>query len=150
MGNVGSITVREILSRKGSTVHTIDSATTAKEAVRRMVESNVGSLIVTKDDAICGIFTERDYLRRIVLDDRSTETPLAEVVTERLVVVDPDRPIDDCMAIMTQERIRHLPVLDGERLAGIVSIGDLVKHLSKEQASELRYLSDFISGRYPA
>jgi CBS domain-containing protein len=115
-----------------------------------MIEANVGSLIVTQEDAIMGIFTERDYLRRIVLDDRPTDTKLAEVVTERLVVVDPDRPIDDCMAIMTQERIRHLPVMDGTRLAGIVSIGDLVKHLSKVQASELRFMSDFISGRYPA
>ena len=115
-----------------------------------MVEANVGSLIVTKGEAIFGIFTERDYLRRIVLDDQPTETRLAKVVTEQLIVVDPDRPIEDCMAIMTQERIRHLPVLDGKRLAGIVSIGDLVKHLSKEQASELRYLTDFISGRYPA
>jgi len=143
-------TVREILSAKGSTVHTVDSGVTAKEAVRRMIETNVGSLVVTKEEAILGIFTERDYLRRIVLDDQPTETRLAEVVTERLIAVDPDRSIDDCMAIMTQERIRHLPVMDGERLAGIVSIGDLVKHLSKEQASELQYMSDFIAGRYSA
>jgi len=149
MANIGPSTIREIISHKGSKVQTVDCETTAKEAVQRMVRSNVGSLVVTKDDAICGIFTERDYLRRVVLDELPTETRLAEVVTERLVVVDPDRPIEDCMAIMTQERIRHLPVLDGDRLAGIVSIGDLVKHVSKEQASELRYLNDFISGRYP-
>ena len=146
MGN----TVREILAKKGSTVHTVDCGVTAKDAVRHMIEANVGSLVVTREDGILGIFTERDYLRRIVLDDRPTETPLTEVLTERLVAVDPDRPIDDCMAIMTQERIRHLPVMEGERLAGIVSIGDLVKHLSKEQATELRYLSDFIAGRYSA
>jgi len=143
-------TVREILTNKGSKVHQVDCRTSATEAVRLMVEANVGSMIVTKEDAILGIFTERDYLRRVVLDGRSPETPLAEVVTERLVVVDPERTIDECMSIMTQQRIRHLPVLDGTNLAGIVSIGDLVKHLSKEQATELRYLNDLIAGRYSA
>ena len=141
-------TVGEILAKKGSEVHTIDSQSTAKEAVRQMVEANIGSVIVTRDDAICGIFTERDYLRRIILDDRPADTRLAEVVTEQLVVVEPERTIDECMAIMTQERIRHLPVMSQAQLAGIVSIGDLVKHLSKEQATELRYLTDLISGRY--
>jgi len=148
MGNVGSNTVGEILSRKGSAVDTIDCETTATDAICRMVNANIGSLIVTKDDAIFGIFTERDYLRRIVLDHQPPETPLAEVVTNQLIVVDPDRPIDECMSIMTQERIRHLPVLEGATLVGIVSIGDLVKYLSKEQATELRYLNDFIAGRY--
>jgi signal-transduction protein with cAMP-binding, CBS, and nucleotidyltransferase domain len=141
-------TVREILAKKGSEVHTIDSQSSAKEAVRQMVEANIGSVIVTRDGAICGIFTERDYLRRIILDDRPADTQLAEVVTEQLVVVDPERTIDECMAIMTQERIRHLPVMRQAQLVGIVSIGDLVKHLSKEQATELRYLTDLISGRY--
>lgn len=143
-------TVKDILSGKGSEVHTIDCETPAAAAVQRMVGANVGSLIVTRGDAICGIFTERDYLRRIVLDGRPAETRLAEVVTERLVVVDPERPIEECMSIMTQERIRHLPVLEGNKLAGIVSIGDLVKYLSKEQATELQFLNDFISGRYSA
>ena len=143
-------TVREILGAKGSEVHQIDCRTSATEAVRRMVEANVGSMIVNKDDVICGIFTERDYLRRVVLEGRSPETPLTEVLTERLVAVDPERSIEECMSIMTQERIRHLPVLEGTRLAGIVSIGDLVKHLSNEQATEFRYLNDFIAGRYGA
>ena len=143
-------TVKDILERKGSEVQTVGSENTAIEAVQRMVGANVGSLIVTRGDAICGIFTERDYLRRIVLEGRPAETRLAEVVTERLIVVDPERTIEECMTIMTQERIRHLPVMDGTRLAGIVSIGDLVKYLSKEQATELRYLNDYIAGRYGA
>lgn len=142
-------TVRDILAQKGSEVCSIDRQATAQAAVRRMVEAGVGSLIVTDGDQIWGIFTERDYLRRIVLDGRPPDTTLAEVSTTQLVVVDPDRTIDDCMSIMTLKRIRHLPVLAGGRLAGVLSIGDLVKHMTSEQAAELRYLSDYITGRYP-
>lgn len=142
-------TVGDILARKGSEVCSIDRQATAQAAVRRMVEAGVGSLIVTDGDQIWGIFTERDYLRRIVLDGRPPDTTLAEVSTTQLVVVDPDRTIDDCMSIMTLKRIRHLPVLAGGRLAGVLSIGDLVKHMTSEQAAELRYLSDYITGRYP-
>jgi len=142
-------TVRDILARKGSEVHSIDRQATAQAAVQRMVEAGVGSLIVTHGDEIWGIFTERDYLRRIVLDGRPPDTTLAEVSTTQLVVVDPDRTIDDCMSIMTLKRIRHLPVVVDRQLAGVLSIGDLVKHLTSEQAAELRYLSDYIAGRYP-
>lgn len=142
-------TVADILAAKGRTVHTIDRKATALDAVSKMVEANVGSLIVTEDDAIYGIFTERDYLRRIVLADRPPQTRLTELSSRRLVVVEPSRSVEDCMSIMTAERVRHLPVIDRSGLTGIVSIGDLVKHLSREQAAEIRYLTDYISGKYP-
>jgi CBS domain-containing protein len=143
-------TVSELLSTKGTKVFTIDRDKTVLEAIRLMVDANVGSLIITEGDAICGIFTERDYLRRIVLQGRtSRDTPVIEVTTERLVVVEPSRSIEECMSIMTSERIRHLPVLDGGKLVGLVSIGDLVKHLSKEREAEIRYLTEYISGKYP-
>lgn len=142
--------VRDILAVKGATVHTIEKNATVFEAIKKMVDNGVGSLIVMDGDAICGIFTERDYLRRIVLEGRTSKTTrTGEVTTERLIVVEPSRSLDDCMALMTRERIRHLPVLDKGRLAGVVSIGDIVKCLSKQQAAEIRYLTDYITGKYP-
>ncbi len=142
--------VTDILKLKGSTVHTLDKRATVLEAVRTMVGQNVGSLVVTDGDAIHGIFTERDYLRRIVLEGRTSDkTTLAEVASERLVVVDPARELEECMALMTSERLRHLPVIEGGKLIGIISIGDIVKHLSSEREAEIRYLTDYISGKYP-
>lgn len=142
--------IADILARKGRAVHTIDHTSTVLDAVRTMVEKNVGSLIVVHGETICGIFTERDYLRRIVLQGRTSKTTgIMEVVTENLVCVDPERSLDECMAIMTQERIRHVPVIEEGRLTGIVSIGDLVKFLSREREIEISYLKDYISGRYP-
>lgn len=140
----------DILRSKGSNVHTIDREATVFEAIGKMVAENVGSLVVTGGDAIVGIFTERDYLRRIALQGRSSKTTkVREVTTEQLIVVDPSRPVEECMAIMTREHIRHLPVIEGGKLAGIVSIGDVVKFLSKEREAEIRYLTDYITGKYP-
>jgi CBS domain-containing protein len=143
--------VSEILDRKGSFVHTIPHDATVLDAIRKMVEQDVGSLIVMKGESVFGIFTERDYLRRIILQGRASKTTrIDEVTTERLVCVDGDADIGDCMAIMTQERIRHLPVFRGEKMMGLVSIGDLVKQLSKDREIHIRYLTDYIAGKYPA
>lgn len=143
--------VSDILASKGSAVFTVQHDTLVLDAIRLMVERNVGAIVVLQGDAVFGIFTERDYLRRIVLEGRTSGTTrVSEVATERLVCVDPGRDVEDCMSLMTQERVRHLPVIDGGRLAGIVSIGDLVKHLSRERAAEVRYLTDYIAGKYPA
>ena len=143
--------VADILIHKGSDVHSIDKRATVFEAVRKMVQANVGSLLVTDGDAIHGIITERDYLRRIVLEGRTSKTTaVMEVATERLIVVEPARPLEECMAMMTAERIRHLPVVEGGKLVGVVSIGDIVKHLSQQREAEVRYLTDYISGKYPA
>jgi len=142
--------VSDIMAGKGSAVVTIDKSATVLDAIRKMVAEGIGALIVTDGDAIWGIFTERDYLRRIALEGRTSKaTPVAEVATERLIVVEPSNTLEDCMALMTSERIRHLPVFDQGRLAGIVSVGDVVKHMSKQQAAEIRYLTDYISGKYP-
>ena len=142
--------VADILAVKGSRVQTIEPGATVLDAIRQMVEANVGSIVVVDGETIRGIFTERDYLRRIVVEGRTSKTtPIHDVMTAELVCTDPARSIDDCMAVMTQKRIRHLPVLDGGKLVGIVSIGDLVKSLSKEREIEIRYLTDYISGKYP-
>lgn len=142
--------VADILALKGADVQSIDKRATVFEAVKQMVKANVGSLILTDGDAIFGIFTERDYLRRIVLEGKTSKTTaVLEVATERLVAVEPKRSLEECMAMMTAERIRHLPVVDGGRLVGVISIGDIVKHLSREREAEIRYLTDYISGKYP-
>ena len=143
--------VSDILTDKGTTVYSIDKSAMVLAAIKKMVDHGCASLIVTEGDAIRGIFTERDYLRRIVLEGRTSKTtPIVDVMTERLIVVEPGTSLEECMALMTRERIRHLPVLADRKLAGIVSIGDVVKHMSKQQAAEIRYLTDYITGKYPA
>jgi signal-transduction protein with cAMP-binding, CBS, and nucleotidyltransferase domain len=142
--------VADILERKGRSVLTIDRSATVFDAIRQMVDRNVGSIIVTEKGSIAGILTERDYLRRIVLEGRTSKTThVTEVMTAKVICVDPGRPIDECMAIMTQQRIRHLPVMEGGEVIGIVSIGDLVKSLSQEREIEIQYLTDYITGKYP-
>src|SRR5439155_19360126 len=112
-----------------------------------MVEANVGSLLVTDHDAIVGIVTERDYLRRVTLEGRTDkDTAVGEIMTSPLVVVTPETTIDECMAVMTDRRIRHLPVVDGGEVVGVVSIGDVVKYTSQQQSFEIKYLTEFISG----
>ena len=143
--------VADILAVKGSVVYTIDEGKSVYDAINYMVETNVGALIVTREGKTCGIFTERDYLRRIVLEGRtSRDTLVKDVTTGRLIVVENDREVEECMAIMTTEKIRHLPVVDKGTLAGLVSIGDIIKHLCKQHETEIRYLTDYITGKYPA
>ena len=142
-------TVSEILDRKGSDVLTIEMSATVLDAIERMVGSNVGALLVTEDGHLRGIVTERDYLRRVALEGRTeAETQVREIMSSPLVYVTPETTIDECMAVMTERRIRHLPVLDDHRqLAGIVSIGDVVKFHSAKQDVQIRLLSDYIGLR---
>jgi CBS domain-containing protein len=138
----------EILEEKGHDVLKIEAEATVLDAVRRMVEANVGSLLVTEGGSIAGIVTERDYLRRAALADRADdETPVREIMTSPLVVATPDTPVDECMALMTERRIRHVPVVHAGDVVGIVSIGDVVKFTSKQQSFELQYLTEYITAR---
>ncbi|MEO5987532.1 MAG: CBS domain-containing protein [Candidatus Eisenbacteria bacterium] len=136
----------EILDRKGDSVVCIPARSTVYEALQRMVQKGVGSVLVLEDERIVGIFTERDYLRRVAVPELPPDTPVGQVSTTELVVVIPGDSVLDCMAVMTQRRIRHVPVMDGGRLCGLVSIGDLVKHASAEQQVEIQYLREYISG----
>jgi CBS domain-containing protein len=139
--------VSDILDEKGSAALTIEGDATVLDAIKRMVESNVGSLLVTESEKLAGIVTERDYLRRVTLEGRDEkETPVREIMTSELVYVMPDTSIDECMAVMTERRIRHLPVLsEGQEIAGVISIGDVVKFRSKQQDVQIRLLTDYIS-----
>ncbi len=138
--------VKEILDEKGHDVLQIAGDVSVFDAVKRMVEAGTGSLLVTEEGEVAGIFTERDYLRRMTLEDRDDkETAVREVMSSPLVVVTPEITIDECMAMMTDRRIRHLPVVEEEKVVGVVSIGDVVKFKSKQQTFEIKYLTDYIT-----
>ena len=140
--------VSDILSEKGSDVFEIDASATVLDAVKRMVEANVGSLLVTDGGNVVGIVTERDYLRRVTLEGRDENAArVREIMTSPLVYVTPETTIDECMAVMTDRRIRHMPVVDGGDVVGLVSIGDIVKFQSKQQSFEIKYLTEYIAGR---
>ena len=129
--------VAEILVEKGRGLLKIEADASILEAVEQMVEANVGSLLVTESGEVTGIVTERDYLRRLVVEGRTDrETPVREIMSSPLIVVTPQTSVDECMALMTNRRIRHLPVVDAGKVAGIVSIGDVVKFQSRQQPSK--------------
>lgn len=140
--------VSDILASKGRDVLSIDGSATVYDAIAKMVESNVGALLVYDGGRLEGIVTERDYLRRVTLEGRDERTtPVREIMSTEVVYVGPDASIEECMAVMTERRIRHLPVLGDDRaVAGIVSIGDVVKFHSTEQEVQIRFLTEYISG----
>jgi signal-transduction protein with cAMP-binding, CBS, and nucleotidyltransferase domain len=135
----------EILEEKGGHVLEIDADATVLDAVQQMVAMNVGSLLVTVEGEVTGIVTERDYLRRVTLEDRTEDAPIREIMSSPLVVATLETTIDECMALMTDRRIRHVPVVDEGNVVGLVSIGDLVKFKSKLQTFEIQFLNDYIT-----
>ena len=138
----------QILREKGNGVHTIEASATVLDGVRLMVDANVGSLLVTEGGKPTGIVTERDYLRRVVIQGRAEpEMTVGEIMSSPLIVATPETSIDECMALMTDRRVRHVPVVVGAEVVGVVSIGDLVKFKSKLQRFELNYLNDYITAR---
>lgn len=141
-------TVSEILSEKGAAVIEIDGGATVFEAVKTMVAANVGALLVTDGTEIVGIFTERDYLRRIAVEGRrSRDTLVREVMSFPVICVTPETGVDEGMALMSDRRIRHAPVVENGDLVGMVSIGDLVTFTSKRQSFQIQYLTDYIEAR---
>jgi CBS domain-containing protein len=140
----------KILEQKSGDVIRISGDATVFDAVKAMVEANVGAILVTGGDAdhIEGIFTERDYLRRIAVEGRtSRDTSVREVMSAPVIVVTPETSVEEAMALMTDRRIRHAPVVDGDQLVGMVSIGDLVRNQSREQDFKIQYLTEYISAR---
>jgi CBS domain-containing protein len=139
--------VAEILRGKGADVLKIDASATVFDAIKKIVDRNVGSILVTEGDEIVGIMTERDYLRKIAIQGRTShDTLVGEIMSSPLVYVTPETTIEESMAIMTDRRIRHLPVVEDESVVGIISIGDLVKFQSREQSFQIKYLTEYISG----
>ena len=141
--------INEILDHKGSAVWTVAPDTTVFEAIQMMSEKNVGALLVTERDKLVGIISERDYTRKVALKGRSSkELKVREILSEHLLSVTRQHTIEECMRLMTEHRVRHLPVLDGERITGVVSIGDLVNWIISTQSTTIRQLETYISG-YP-
>jgi CBS domain-containing protein len=141
-------TVSQILrTKRDKSVLTIAPSATVYDAVKLMAEKNVGALLVLEGGSVVGVITERDYARKVVLMARSSkETPVREIMTSPVMYVSPERTSEECMALMTENRFRHLPVMDKGKLVGLVSIGDLVKDVISEQKFIIEQLEHYIAG----
>jgi signal-transduction protein with cAMP-binding, CBS, and nucleotidyltransferase domain len=142
-------TVRMILKNKGNYVWSLPPERTVYEAISMMAEKSVGTIVVLSGEQLVGIISERDYARKVILKGKlSKQTLVSEIMSSPVTTVDPDRTADECMRLMTEKRIRHLPVMDQGQLIGVVSIGDLVKAIVSVQAETIQYLSDYIGGKH--
>lgn len=141
-------TVKNILDAKGNAIFTITPGTTVYHALELMVEKNVSALLVMENDQLAGIFTERDYARKVVLKGKSSkETAIGDIMTSNLITVSSESSIDECMELMTGKYIRHLPVVDDGKLSGIISIGDVVRTIIQEQKSIIGHMEQYIAGQ---
>lgn len=142
---------RTLLEHKGRDIWTIPPTTTVYQAIQMMSEKNIGALPVMEGTKLVGIISERDYMSKVVLRGKSSkETPVSDIMTRELVTVGPDQSVSKCLEIVTDNRIRHLPVVEGDELLGIVSIGDLVKWIIATQRMTIEQLNAYISGGYSA
>ncbi|PTX21445.1 CBS domain protein [Pontibacter mucosus] len=140
-------TVRHILQKKGHDVLSINPNATVYQALEQMVVHDVGALLVVNEGRFVGIFTERDYARKVILKGKaSRQTLVREIMSEHPATVTPDDTVEDCMKLMTQKYIRHLPVMEGHKLVGLVSIGDIVKYIIEEQKFIIDNLEHYITG----
>jgi len=138
-------TVTQLLQAKGREIHTIGPDARVFEALKLMAEKNVGALVVTEGGRLAGIISERDYARKVILLSKSShEIAVREIMTAKVITVQPAQTVEQCMALMTEKRIRHLPVTEGEKLVGVLSIGDLVKEVIAEQEQTIRQLESYI------
>ena len=139
--------VSQIIGRKGSRVVSVTREAPVLEAIRVMAEHHIGAVLVMEGEQLLGIASERDYARKVILQGRSShDTPVAVIMTSPVVCVGPHDSIAECMQIMTDKHIRHLPVIDGEQVVGVISIGDLVKETIEEQKQEISLLQQYIAG----
>jgi CBS domain-containing protein len=147
-----SVTVKHILDRKGSTVYSLPPDVSVFAALRYMAEKNIGALMVMHEGKLVGIFSERDYARKVALEARNERgTPIEAVMTTQVVGIRQDRKLDECLALMTNKFIRHLPVIDEQdTVVGVISIGDVVKELIEEQGFVIDQLVHYITGENSA
>lgn len=138
--------VKQMLDKKGNEIWGVHPDDSVFDALKLMADKNVGALLVLDGDELVGIFSERDYARKVVLLDKSSKnTPVREIMTSKVFCVSPNHTTDDCMALMTDKRIRHLPILDDGRVAGVISIGDVVKAVISEQKMIIENLENYIT-----
>jgi len=146
----GMESVEAILKRKGNQVWSLSPDATVFDAIALMAEKGVGALAVTDGPRLVGMISERDYARKVILQGRhSREVKVREIMSAPVIAVSSSNSVEECMRIATDHHIRHLPVLDGDRLVGMVSIGDLVKSIISEQAETIQHLTSYIAGAYP-
>jgi len=139
--------VKNILKDKGEIILSVTPDTIILDALRLMSEKNVGALVVLENERLVGIFSERDYARKIILKGRtSLDTQVSEIMTEDVFTVSPEETIEGCMQLMTDKRIRHLPVVQSDKVIGVVSIGDVVRYIIEEQGSVIEHLRLYMSG----
>jgi CBS domain-containing protein len=140
-------TVQQLLDAKGQDIYCVHPDDMVLDALRIMEKENIGSVLVEEGDMLVGIFTERQYARRVFLKGRSSpKTPIREVMTTKVICVPPEQTVEACMALMTEKRVRHLPVLRDGQLLGVISIGDLVKSIISAQQFTIEQLEHYISG----
>ncbi len=138
-------TVRHLLERKGHALHTVEPEDPVLDAIRKMAEHHVGALLVMRGDSLMGIISERDYARKVILLGRaSAETPVWQIMSTPVITVGLSNTVEECMRLVTERRIRHLPVLDGPRVIGMISIGDLVKAVIEDQQQQIEQLESYI------
>lgn len=138
-------TVKELLQMKGSAVHSVTPQTKVFDALKLMAEKNIGAVLVLADGKITGIMTERDYARKVILLGKSShEITVSEIMSDQVLMVPTTQTIEECMGLMTNQRIRHLPVMDGDKLIGLLSIGDLVKEVIADQEQTIKQLESYI------
>ena len=138
-------TVKEILEAKSHKLLSISPQASVLDALKLMAERDVGALVVLEGEGLAGIFSERDYARKVILHGKSSKaTPVSEIMTHKVVCVRPEQSVEECMALMTDKRIRHLPVLDDQKVIGVISIGDVVKELISEQRFVIEQLEHYI------
>ena len=141
------VTAGQLINEKGRKVWHIAPSQSAFEALQMMDDKNVGALLVMDGEEIVGIFSERDYARKVILQGKaSKDTPVSEIMTREVLFISTEKTLDDCMALMTARKIRHLPVMEDQKLAGIVSSGDVLKKIISEQDSAIHDLENYISG----
>ena len=139
-------TVGELIKSKGSNVLSITPDSSVYDAIVKMAQHEIGALLVMEGDKVAGIFSERDYARKIILQDKSSKTTqVSEIMTSNVNYAEPDHSVEQCMSLMTQKRFRHLPVMDGDTVIGMLSIGDLVKEIISEQQSTIEMLNTYIT-----
>lgn len=141
------VTVRQILKNKNSQIWSTQPEATVYSALQLMAEKGIGALLVLADGKLVGIFSERDYARKVILHGKSSvETPVSEIMTPGVITVRLDQTIGECMTLMTEKRFRHLPVVEGDRVVGVISIGDVVKAIISDQEFMIKQLEIYISG----
>lgn len=142
-------TISEILSHKGNLVWTVSPDMMVFDAIQMMADKNIGALLVTEAEKLVGIMTERDYTRKVALKGKSSkQTAVREIISGEVIRAQPDNTVEECMRLMTEHRIRHLPVLEAGKIVGVISIGDLVNWIISAQSSTIHQLQTYISG-YP-